>query len=150
MMVTNRVPRIMLVVLEVLMGLAALGGGIGLILTNGLGMPLESLEGSPFASYTIPGLVLLVVGIINLASAATVLRRHRWGAPSSAFVGLMWVGWFVVQVAVVGLVSWQQPFYFGVGLLIIVLAAPSLVRQYRTRSSRWSSSRTRGGRRALR
>ena len=132
---TNRVARIMLVVLEVLMGLAAVGGGIGLILTNGLGMPLKALEGSPFGSYTIPGLVLLVVGIINLASAATVLRRHRWGAPSSVLVGLMWVGWFVVQVAVVGLVDWQQPFYFGVGLLIVVLAAPSLIGQYRMSSS---------------
>ena len=134
-MVTNRVARIMLVVLEGLMGLAAVGGGVGLILTNGLGMPLASLEGSPFDSYTIPGLVLLLVGVINLVSAATVLRRHRWGAPLSGLVGLMWVGWFVVQVAVVGLASWQQPFYFGVGLLILLLAAPSLIGQYRMRSA---------------
>lgn len=134
-MVTKAVARIMLVVLEVLMGMAAVGGGIGLILTNGLGMPVESLDGSPFGSYTIPGLVLLVVGIINLVSAATILRRHRWGAPLSGLVGLMWVGWFVVQVAVVGLVSWQQPFYFGVGLLILLLAAPSLMGQYRMRSA---------------
>lgn len=129
-MVTNRVARIMLVVLEGLMGLAAVGGGVGLILTNGLGMPLESLEGSPFSSYTIPGLVLLVVGVINLAGAGAVLSRHRWDAPLSAFVGLMWVGWFLVQVAVVGFASWQQPFYFGVGLLILVLAIPALIGQY--------------------
>ena len=134
-MVTNRVARIMLVVLEGLMGLAAVGGGVGLILTNGLGLPLASLEGSPFDSYTIPGLVLLVVGVINLAGAAAVLRRHGWGAPLSAFVGLMWVGWFVVQVAVVGFASWQQPLYFGVGLLILVLAIPALVGQYRMSST---------------
>lgn len=130
-MVTNRVARTLLMVLEVVMGLAAVGGGVGLILTNGLGMPLESLEGSPFGSYTIPGLVLFLVGVINLAGAASLLRRHQWGAPLSAIVGLMWVGWFVVQVAVVGLASWQQPFYFGVGLLILVLAAPSLIGQHR-------------------
>ena len=135
MIVTNKVARPTLFVLEVLMGLAAVGGGIGLILTNGLGMPLESLEGSPFGSYTIPGLVLLVVGIIKLVSAATVLRRLRWGAPLSGLVGLMWVGWFVVQVAIVGLASWQQPFYFGVGLLILVLATPSLIRHYRMSNS---------------
>ncbi|HEX2738838.1 MAG TPA: hypothetical protein VHM69_00215, partial [Rubrobacter sp.] len=86
-------------------------------------------------SYTIPGLVLIVVGVINLAGASTILRRHRWGAPLSALVSLMWVGWFVVQVAVVGLASWQQPFYFGVGLLILLLAAPSLIGQYRMRSA---------------
>lgn len=134
-MVTNRVALLVLVVLEILMGLAAVGGGIGLILTNGLGMPLESLEGSPFGSYTIPRLVLLAVGVINLAGAATVLRRHPWGAPLSALVGLLWIGWFVVQVAIVGLASWQQPFYFGVGLLILLLAAPSLIGQYRMSNS---------------
>jgi hypothetical protein len=41
----------------------------------------------------------------------------------------MWIGWFVVQVAVVGLLTWQQPVYFAVGLLIIGLAAPSLIGQ---------------------
>ena len=91
-MVCNRVARIALVVLEILMGLAAVGGGVGLILTNGLGMPVEWLEGSPFGSYTIPGVVLLAVGIINLVSAAAVLRHHRWGAPASVVVGIMWVG----------------------------------------------------------
>ena len=39
----------------------------------------------------------------------------------------MWIGWFVVQVAVVGLLNWQQPVYFAVGLLIIVLAAPAVI-----------------------
>jgi hypothetical protein len=128
-MITNRVTRIALVVLEALMGLAAVGGGLDLVLTSGqlMRMPAELLEGSPFGSYFIPGLVLLTVGIINLVSAVAVLRRHRWSAPVSVVVGIMWIGWFVVQVAVVGFLNWQQPVYFAVGLLIIVLAAPSLV-----------------------
>jgi hypothetical protein len=131
----DRVARIVLVALEVVMGLAAVGGGAGLIMTNGLGMPLESLEGSPFASYVIPGMVLLAVGIINLAGAVAVLRRRWWGAPASVVAGLMWMGWFFVQVAVVGLVNWQQPVYFGVGLMILALAAPSLIGQYRMSGS---------------
>jgi hypothetical protein len=128
-MITNRVTRIALVVLEALMGLAAVGGGLDLVLTSGqlMRMPADLLEGSPFGSYFIPGLVLLTVGIINLVSAVAVLRRHRWSAPVSVVVGIMWIGWFVVQVAVVGFLNWQQPVYFAVGLLIIVLAAPSLV-----------------------
>jgi hypothetical protein len=137
MMIINRGARIALVVLEILMGLAAVGGGLALVVTNGqvIEMPVELLEGSPFRSYFIPGLVLLVVGITNLASSAAVLRRHRWGAPASMVVGIMWMGWFVVQVAVVGFVSWQQPVYFAAGLLIILLAAPSLIGQYRMSSS---------------
>jgi hypothetical protein len=130
-MISNNVARIALVVLQVLMGLAAVGGGLDLVLTNGqlMRMPAELLRDSPFDTYFIPGLVLLTVGIINLVSAAAVLRRHRWGAPASVAVGIMWIGWFVVQVAVVGLLNWQQPVYFAVGLLIIGLAAPSLIGQ---------------------
>lgn len=133
---TSRARRIALLVLETLMGLAAVIGGLDLALTNGqiIGMPTELLKGSPFGSYLVPGWVLLVVGIVNLAGAIAVLRRHRWGAPLSLLVGLMWVAWFVVQVAVVGFVSWQQPVYFAVGLLIILIAAPPLVGWLRTRN----------------
>jgi hypothetical protein len=131
MMETNRIARKALAALEILMGLAAVGGGLDLVLTNGqlMGMPAELLRGSPFGSYFIPGLVLLAIGIANLASAAAVLRRHPSGAQASVVVGIMWTGWFVVQVAVVGLMNWQQPVYFVVGLLIIVLALPSLIGQ---------------------
>jgi uncharacterized membrane protein len=125
-MVTNRAARIALVVLEGLMGLAAVASGPALIATNGLGMPTAWLNGSPFVSYTVPGLVLLAVGILNLAAAFAVLLRRRWGAPLSVTAGLMWIGWFVVQVAVVGFVSWQQPVYFAVGVLILTLSIPSL------------------------
>src|SRR5918993_4002158 len=104
-MIANRTARVTLVVLETLMGLAPVGGGLGLVLTNGqlMRMPAELLEDSPFSSYVIPGLVLLRVGIINLAGAVAVSSRHRWGAPVSVVVGVMWMGWFVVQVAIVGL-----------------------------------------------
>lgn len=94
-----------------------------------------ALEGSPFGSFFIPGLVLLVVGIVNLVSAVVVLLRHRWGALASVVVGIVWIGWFVVQVAVLGLLNWQQPVYIVVGLLIIVLAAPALIGEYRMSKS---------------
>jgi hypothetical protein len=67
---------ITLIVFEVLMGLAAVGGGLDPVLTNGqlVRMPAELLRGPPFGSYFMPGLVLLAVGIANLVSAAAVLR----------------------------------------------------------------------------
>jgi hypothetical protein len=94
MVIANKGARITLVVLEILMGLAAVGGGLDLVLTNGrvIRMPAELLEGSPFGSYFIPGLVLLAVGIANLASAAAVLLRNQWGAPASVVGGIAWMG----------------------------------------------------------
>lgn len=134
-MIDGRLTRISLVVLETLMGLAAVVSGPALVATNGLGMPAEWMANSPFGTYTVPGLVLLAVGLVNLAGAVLVLRRHRWAAPASAVAGLLWVGWFLVQVAVVGLVSWQQPFYFVIGLLILGLSTPALIDRFNTRTS---------------
>lgn len=62
-----------------------------------------------------------------------MLRRHGWGTLVSA-AGILWMGWFVVKVAVVGFVSWQQPVYFVVGVLILALAAPSPAGWLRPRS----------------
>lgn len=132
-MTPNKITRIALVILETLMGLAAVVSGPALIATNGLGMPTQWMENSPFGSYTIPGLVLLAVGVFNLAGAILVLRRHEWSAIASCMSGLLWVGWFVVQVAVVGFVSWQQPFYFVFGLIIIGLSVVPTVGWLRTK-----------------
>lgn len=125
-MVANRAARIALVALQTLMGLVAVVSGPALIATDGLGMPPGWMEASPFGSYAIPGLVLMIVGLVNLTGAVAVWRSLPWGGAASAVAGLLWVGWFVVQVAVIGFVSWQQPFYFVVGILILTLATPSL------------------------
>jgi hypothetical protein len=121
----GRVTRTVLVALLAFMGLAGVVSGPALVATNGLGMPVEWLAHSPFESYAIPGMVLFAVGSANLAAAVALLLRHRWGPPLSFGAGLLWMGWFVVQVAVVGLVSWQQPVYFVVGLAITTLAQSS-------------------------
>jgi hypothetical protein len=76
----------------------------------------------------------LALWVRALLIVSGVLRRHGWGTPVSAAAGMLWMGWFVVQVAVVGFVSWQQPVYFVVGVLILALAAPSLAGWLRLRS----------------
>ncbi|HET9919912.1 MAG TPA: hypothetical protein VFQ30_08735 [Ktedonobacteraceae bacterium] len=68
--------RIALFVIEVFVGLGAVLGGVGL-LTGAIPfmiMPVELLQGTPFNSYMIPGLVLLVVVAGSfLFAAATIL-----------------------------------------------------------------------------
>ena len=114
--------RISLVVLEVFVGVGAVAGGIG-VATNGIGFPLEWLEGLPFRSYLIPGLVLvLVVGGSQFVAAVAVWRRRRWGTVASLAAGMILAGWISAQVAIIGLVSWLQTFYFALGVLICSLA----------------------------
>lgn len=115
--------RIPLLALEVFVGVGAVVGGIG-VATSGIGLPLGWLEGSPFRSYVVPGLVLLVVvGGSQFAAATAVWRRREWGTAASLVAGLILVGWISVQVVIIGLRSWLQPFYLVVGLLIVGLAA---------------------------
>lgn len=70
--------RRILIALHGFLAITAIGGGLGLLMGTGA-PPLEMLAGSPFTSYVIPGLALLVV-VGGLASSAALLLRRRHGA----------------------------------------------------------------------
>jgi len=111
-------------VLGVLLAFAALnafgGGYYGM--SGAEGVPLEWLEGSPFQNYFIPGLVLfVVVGISFLvASVAVFSRLHFARAASFASVLIVFI-WLVIQLFIIGYVSWMQPATAILSLLILVL-----------------------------
>ena len=97
------------------------GGYYGL--SGAQGVPTEWLQGSPFTDYYIPSLILFVVvgGILSLAALAVFacFRIARVGALVAGTVVLVWL---VVQVAIIGYVSWMQPTTAIGGLLIFTLA----------------------------
>lgn len=102
--------------------LNALGGGIyGLL--GAKGIPKEWLEGSPFASYFVPSLVLLFVvgGSLLSATIALFTRSHyaRRLVTGSGVVLLLWIG---VQVAIIGYVSWMQPAMAASAVMILAMA----------------------------
>lgn len=117
------------IVLEVLLGIAAIGGGWGLMNPasdgSALGMPVEWLRGTPFASWLIPGLLLFgVFGVGSLVAALAGLLRH-WSAPYLAFaVGLGQVIWIVVEAILLRHVGFHplQPTMLIWGGLIAALA----------------------------
>jgi hypothetical protein len=49
---------------------------------------------------------------------------------TTAVFGLALMVWIVVQVLMVGLGAWLQPFYFAAGLVIFLLTLASPIRQY--------------------
>jgi hypothetical protein len=126
MMLAKRVLRSVLTVLDAFLALTAAAGGIGL-LTGANAPSLEFLQGSPFSSYTIPGLALLVIiGGCALAATIWMWRGHPWGAPASGLAGVVIIGFEIVEVLVIGsppgIARNLQVFYFTLGLLILVLA----------------------------
>lgn len=132
---------IALTVIEALIGLAATGGGIA-ILTGAMGqwLPLAWLQGTPFSDYTIPGLLLLIViGGGMLLAAATVFIQHEWAVLFSMAMGLVMIGFEVVEVAIIDRFEQavipstvvQQVLMSGLGLLIFALAASLWMKEYR-------------------
>jgi peptidoglycan/LPS O-acetylase OafA/YrhL len=97
------------------------GGYYGL--SGAAGVPREWLADSPFTDYMVPSLVLFIVvgGALALA-AIMVFRRHRLARPAAFAAAAVLLGWIVVQVAIIGSVSWMQPTTFVAGILMLVLA----------------------------
>jgi len=101
--------------------LSALAGGIGLIFANGLGMPLSFLENSPFDSFVIPGLILLL--IVGGTQAVAVLlqhRRHPWYPAAAGVAGFGMIIWIYVEVALLPGYSFLMTLYFTTGVLQLV------------------------------
>ena len=113
--------RSLLVGLQLFAALNALGGGL-YALAGARDVPREWLEGTPFEDYTIPGILLLIGAGVMVVAATMVLLRARSAAVVSGGAGALLVIWIIVQVAVIGYVSWMQPASFAAGLAIIGLA----------------------------
>jgi hypothetical protein len=99
----HKAVRISLAVIETIIGLGAIGGGIA-ILTGAFDQwfPLTWLQGTPFSDYTIPGLILLIViGGGMLLAAATIFTQQEWAVLLSAAMGLVMIGFEIVEVAII-------------------------------------------------
>lgn len=95
--------RIALVVLEVLVGLNAVFGGIALLIGMfNQWLPVTFLQGTLFSDYTIPGLLLtFVIGGGMLLAAATQYIRHAWAVLLSVAMGLLLISWEVVEIVII-------------------------------------------------
>lgn len=136
--------RIALAVIEAVIGLGAIGGGIA-ILTGAFDQwfSVAWLAGTPFSDYTIPGLVLLIVvgGGMLLGAAAQFIQR-AWTVLLSAVLGLILLGWEIIEIAIIDRYAQavipstvvQQVLFTVLGLLIFGLATSLWMMEYRGHS----------------
>jgi len=100
---------------------AIAGGYYGL--SGAEGVPIAWLDGSPFADYFVPSLILLVVvGGSFLVASVAVLARRRIARTAAFAAGAVVLVWIAVQLAIIGYVSWMQPVTAMAGAVIIFLA----------------------------
>ena len=137
---TKRIRNTFLIVLGFL-ALGALGGGIVLIISPDgelLGLPLSEFKNIPFASYTIPGIILfstlgvipslLIIALLKkpeskIADQINIFKDMHWSWTYSIYIAFTLIGWIHIELIFLqGAVHWLQTFYMFYAILIIIIA----------------------------
>ncbi|HVZ72869.1 MAG TPA: DUF998 domain-containing protein [Polyangia bacterium] len=117
----SRLTLLIVLAYEALGGLA--GGATLVARPDGslMNMPVRLLHGA-FASFRIPGGLLLGLGVLSLAAFVAAWRRSRldWALASLAVGG--WIVWFFVEIIVIREVHWLHGMW---GLPVLVAAGPA-------------------------
>lgn len=112
-----------LIGIEFAISLCAVGGA-AYGLSGAENMPPEWLDGTPFRSYLVPSLVLLVaVGGGMALAGGLLLTRNELAPEATVTAGLILAAWILVQVLIIvpdGGFSWLQPAMFAIGLVIVL------------------------------
>jgi len=137
----SKAARNILVILLLFLGIGALGGGLGLIISpSGRlmgGLPLSVLQNSPFRDFLIPGIILfLVLGISPCLIALALIRKPanrlaeyfnffkdmHWAWSFSIYVAFALIIWIQVETVFVRGTSWLQTFYMLYAIPVIFVA----------------------------
>ena len=87
---------------------------------SSIGIPVEWLEGSPFETYLVPGIVLMGMGVLSLAAATLQWRRHSLAWVWSGMTGAGFVIWIIVQSMMMG--SFRHPIQTTLQAVVLGLA----------------------------
>lgn len=118
----------MLLVLFVMNGVSAVAGSIG-VMKDLLPFPEVWLQGTPFHSYVLPGVILgAVVGGSQLAAAYILLRRTSLAKIACPIAGLILIAWMTAELTLIGFQAPIQVWFIALGLLEISLSFTKLVR----------------------
>jgi len=93
-------------------------------------MPQSLLDRSPFDSYLIPGIILLIAnGALSLASLIAVVRRDPGYGWWVVLQGVVLAAWLVVEIAMIRRL-WVGYFVFG-GIAILLIVSGILLKPAR-------------------
>ncbi len=109
-------------------GLGALAGGILLVIAPDgrlMDMPVDMMHGS-FKDFFIPGIILFLLGILNVIAFFSVLLRKRsdWLMAGLAMGGLHI--WFWVEIAILQEIHWLH-FMWGLPVIIGAIVSVPLI-----------------------
>jgi hypothetical protein len=118
-----RAARIVAITVLVFLGLSAIVGAIPMLMRptgEPWAMPQILLRHSPFHSYLIPGIILLVAnGLLSLYVLWLTVHKHSGYGWWVAAQGCVLLGWLIVEAAMLRLVVWPQYLYGAAGLVLV-------------------------------
>jgi hypothetical protein len=117
--------RIVLAALALFVGVGGMFGGVQMLAdpVHPMGMSPQMIAGSPYDSYTQPGLLLLLLlGVIPVLVAVGLLVRSRGAVAGAGLLGGGLAAWIVVQWALLADRLWLQPVIFAIGAVTLALA----------------------------
>lgn len=119
--------KTILIALLAMNAMTATYGGLNLMLItdgSGLGLPLELLANTPFDSYFLPGLILLLSnGLSSIFIGWIFLTHSRHSYWMVNAQGFMLVTYIVVQVMMIDVIVPLHLICGGAGLLMILLGS---------------------------
>jgi hypothetical protein len=111
---------ILLGIIEAFIALGAIPAGYGFLSdTTGItmGNSVAMLEKSPLKSFLVPGLFLVIVhGFGNIFGAILAFRKKHSAGITGAVLGIILIFWILIQVYWIGLSSFMQPLFLGIGI----------------------------------
>jgi hypothetical protein len=114
------------VVLELFTALGAIPVGLSLVRDPSgaaIGLPHDWIEASPFGSYLVPGLYLLVMnGVGMLVVAGLSIARHPTAPWLTGILATGLLIWILVQLVVMPEVSPLQAVFGSVGVVLMGIA----------------------------
>ena len=125
----KRFLRIIAVVLLVFLGIGGIYGAWMLISDPSGGKfdwPPELLDGTPFSSYLIPGIILMIsIGIFPLYVAIITIIRKSYSHLLIILQGVVLIGWLTIELII------NQAFFvpgmhytcYAIGILLVFIGA---------------------------
>jgi hypothetical protein len=112
-------------ILLAFLGVGAIVGAVPMILwplqTQWNLIPVSVLQYSPFHSFLVPGIILLVAnGLMALWVLSTVVARGPLHGLWTAFQGCVLLGWLVVECWMIRAVGGAHYFYALIAMALIV------------------------------
>lgn len=118
--------KIVLLCLNMLIGIGGVFGSFLALSTearNRMGISTELLKNSPFATFLIPGLFLLIIiGLGNVFTGYANYRNVQSYAFYECLIGIILMSWLIIQCLLLQSVMFLHVLFFLLGIVQVLFA----------------------------